>query len=88
MENIDNIDGDTLDQIGQMMGQDKKSIDQVKQVLKNPEAMKQMSKLLNNKLTKSAHPTIKSEKSRRNDSCPCKSGKKYKKCCLDNIIKN
>tara|TARA_B100000315_G_scaffold250518_1_gene283482 strand:- start:3952 stop:6312 length:2361 start_codon:yes stop_codon:yes gene_type:complete len=28
------------------------------------------------------HPTAFSDKTRRNDPCPCGSGKKYKKCCM------
>jgi len=27
-------------------------------------------------------------KIQRNDKCPCRSGKKYKKCCLVNSVKN
>ncbi len=28
------------------------------------------------------------KKIQRNDKCPCRSGKKYKKCCLVNPVKN
>ena len=77
------MDGDALDQIGQMMGQDKKTMDRVKQVLKNPETVKKMQKLMNKNLNPSNGQEVKrSEKVGRNEPCPCKSGKKYKKCCL------
>lgn len=32
-------------------------------------------------------PIVKGEKTGRNDPCPCGSGKKYKKCCLDKDIR-
>ena len=82
---MENIDGDVLDQMGQMMGQDKKTMDRVKQVLKNPEVVKRMQKLMNKSLSQTNDQgPKKSEKVGRNEPCPCKSGKKYKKCCLTN----
>jgi uncharacterized protein YecA (UPF0149 family) len=33
-------------------------------------------------LTKKGITLVKFNKTKRNDPCPCKSGKKYKKCCL------
>ena len=37
-------------------------------------------------LSKASRLRIKEEKVRRNDSCPCGSGKKYKECCASNVI--
>ena len=35
------------------------------------------------KLFHAAQKTPKKEETGRNDACPCGSGKKYKRCCLD-----
>lgn len=81
LDQISNIDGDTLDQIGKMMGHNRDTMNKVKQMMKNPEAVKQMKRLMNQSLVKTK-PEIKKEKTGRNDLCICGSGKKYKKCCL------
>lgn len=36
----------------------------------------------------SREPNMVSKKIRRNDPCPCGSGKKYKKCCLGKVFSN
>ncbi len=80
---MENLDGDVIDQIGQMMGQDKQTMNKVKQVLKNSEAIKQVQKLMNKNLNPNNNRDVKrSEKVGRNEPCTCGSGKKYKKCCL------
>ena len=82
------LDGDALEQIGKMMGNDPQQMNKLKQVMKNPQAMKQMKKMLNQTLAAQGliDPTesIKSKKIGRNEKCPCGSGKKYKMCCIDN----
>ena len=81
---INNLDGDTLDQIGKMMGKDAKSINQVKKLLQNPAAVKEMKKMLNKTMASQglSQPTKpRPKKIGRNEKCPCDSGKKYKKCC-------
>jgi len=88
---MQNIDSDALDQIGKMMGQDQAKMNQVKQMMKNPEAMKQVKKMLNNSLPAEMKqqlninndPKKNNDKVGRNEVCSCGSGKKYKKCCLD-----
>ena len=84
INNLDNLDGDTLDQIGKMMGKDAKSINQVKKLLQNPAAVKEMKKMLNKTMASQglSQPTKpRPKKIGRNEKCPCDSGKKYKKCC-------
>lgn len=71
---------DALEQIGQMMGQDRQTMNQVKQMMKNPQAVKQMKQMLNKQLGVVKN-SQKGEKIGRNEPCPCNSGKKYKKCC-------
>ena len=43
------------------------------------------NKLVNKNYMHSTHETYIREEDKigRNDSCPCKSGKKYKKCCIN-----
>ncbi len=36
------------------------------------------------RIVRNTTPHIADEKIGRNDSCPCGSGKKYKKCCINN----
>jgi uncharacterized protein YecA (UPF0149 family) len=83
---MENIDNDALDKIGEMMGQDPATMTRIKQMMKNPEAVKQMKKMLNKTIAKSLPKTEESiekkEKIGRNEVCSCGSGKKYKKCCM------
>lgn len=69
-----------IDQIGQMLGKDSNTINQVKKILQNPEAMKKVSQMMGQQMgTKQQPKTV--NKIGRNDKCPCESNKKYKKCC-------
>jgi uncharacterized protein YecA (UPF0149 family) len=79
---MENIDSDALEKIGEMMGQDRETMNRIKQMMKNPEAVKQMKKMLNKALPASNNFPEKKEKIGRNDLCLCGSGKKYKKCCM------
>ncbi len=79
---MDNLDPDMWQQIGQMMGKDADSINQLKEMMKNPEAVKQMKKMMGKSLNIPINqPKKKEKKIGRNEPCPCDSGKKYKKCC-------
>ena len=83
---LNNIDTDALDKIGNMMGHDRDTMNKVKQMMKNPEAMKQVKRMMNQQLNKlngnKDEQKPEQKKVGRNESCPCGSGKKYKKCCL------
>lgn len=78
---MENLDDDVLEKIGGMMGHDRNTMNQVKQMMKNPEAMKQVKKLMNKQMGNPEKPIVKKDKVGRNDPCPCGSGKKSKKCC-------
>jgi len=42
-----------------------------------------LQKIASSKITQITKPIIKDKKTGRNDPCPCGSGKKYKKCCMN-----
>ena len=71
-----------IDKILKMLGKDKETINQVKQVLKNPAAMNEMKKMMNKTMGVKNVPK-QTTKIGRNEKCPCNSGKKYKKCCYN-----
>ncbi len=79
---MENIDNDAFNKIGEMMGQNKETMNRVKQMMKNPDAVKQMRKMLNKALPTSNNLPEKKEKIGRNELCLCGSGTKYKKCCM------
>lgn len=60
-----------------------KGITDISQV--TPNILDNLSKILNIKLklNKNTQPKKKTMKIKRNDKCPCNSGKKYKNCCLN-----
>ena len=60
-----------------------KGITDISQV--TPNVLDKLSKILNLKLklNNNTDPKKKTNKIKRNDKCPCKSGKKYKNCCLN-----
>ncbi len=69
-----------FDQIGQMLGKDINTINQVKKILQNPEAMKKVNQMMGQQMGATPKPkTV--NKIGRNEKCPCESGNKYKKCC-------
>ncbi len=66
-----------------------KGITDISQV--TPNVLDNLSKILNLKLklNNNTEPKKKTKKIKRNDKCPCNSGKKYKNCCLNKeYIKN
>jgi hypothetical protein len=66
-----------------------KGITDISQV--TPNILDNLSKILNIKLklNNNTQPKKKTKKIKRNDKCPCNSGKKYKNCCLNKeYIKN
>lgn len=71
MEDLD------IDSIGEMMGADASTINQIKTMMQNPEMRNKVNNMMKNKI----NPTSKTKKIQPNVKCPCDSGKKYKKCC-------
>ena len=85
------MDPDMIDQIGSLLGKDKATIAKLKQMMKNPRTARQVQELLTKQLADKQNleklipkqPIKRSNKIGRNDKCPCESGKKYKKCCIN-----
>lgn len=79
---MDKLDPATIQR---MMGSNAPPLDQLRKMLQNPEAVKRVRKMLNQSLNgpNKPQPKTKQNKIGRNDPCPCKSGKKYKKCCYE-----
>jgi len=59
-------------------------LDHNEQEQKMYEQREEIKTLQQDKPSKSSLPQMKPNKIGRNDPCPCGSGKKYKKCCMDN----
>lgn len=78
------MDGMDLDKIGKMLGKDQNTINQLKKVLQNPDAVRKMNSMLSKTTGVPTNSTTKTKKIGRNEKCPCNSGKKYKKCCNNN----
>lgn len=74
---MENISNDDLSKIGQMLGQDANTMNQVKKMLQNPTAMNKVKRMMGQNIP----IEVKSKKCGRNELCPCNSGLKYKKCC-------
>lgn len=79
---MENLDGDTLDQIGRIMGQDRNTMNQVKQMMKNPKVLNQVKNMMDKSTSNTPQPKTNKNKIGRNDPCDCGSGKKYKLCCI------
>jgi uncharacterized protein YecA (UPF0149 family) len=81
---MDNIN---FDEIGDMMGVDPTTINQLKKLMQDP-ATKQKAINMFNSLNPNGSKIVtkKGKKIKPNSKCPCKSGLKYKKCCYLNIL--
>jgi len=67
---------DLPEELGELL-KDKRKVAEIRKLAQeNPQMVKEAMKFL-------AQNKPKKEKIGRNEKCPCNSGKKYKKCCLN-----
>lgn len=58
-------------------------MENINKVIKDPKGLEAQEELYEFFSTFNKTPYIKTEEPNRNDLCPCGSGKKYKKCCME-----